>query len=313
MIRATELSRSESVCRFRVEGRLTQINTPELLAVVEPVLAAGGTVLLDLARLTFADATAVETLVALRGRGVVLAGCSSFLSEMLRTGAGAAPCRRHAVDAPAEPDERFLARLRGGDDTAFAELVERNAGRMLATAKRLLRNDDEARDAVQDAFISAFKGIAAFNGEAKISTWLHRIVVNAALMRLRSGKHRAERSIDDLLPRFDEEGRWAEEPARHAASSHELLERRETRAIVRRCIDRLPVTYRTVLLMRDIEDLDTDEVADLLDITPNAVKIRLHRARQALRTLIQQELCAADAPAERAGCSAAGAHDGSRA
>lgn len=79
-----------------------------------------------------------------------------------------------------------------------------------------------------------------------------------------------------------------------AASSHELLERRETRAAVRRCIDRSPESYRTVLPMRDIEDLDTVEAAELVGITANAVKIRLHRARQALRTLIEEELAAGE-------------------
>ena len=101
-------------------------------------------------------------------------------------------------------------------------------------------------------------------GEARLSTWLHRIAVNAALMRLRCRKRRAECSIDDLLPRFDEDGSWASETSRVAPSSHELVERGETRRFVRACIDRLPESARTVLMMRDIEDLDTDEAAELL-------------------------------------------------
>src|SRR5262249_40049361 len=147
---------------------------------------------------------------------------------------------------------------------AFAELIEAHGGRLFTVAKRILRNDDDARDAVQDAFLSAFKGLAAFNGSSKVSTWLHRIAVNAALMRLRSRKHRAEQSIDDLLPRFDEDGAWADVSQSHTATGHELVEGRETRAMVRRCIDQLPTTYRTVIVLRDIEDLDTDEVANQL-------------------------------------------------
>jgi RNA polymerase sigma-70 factor (ECF subfamily) len=300
MMRITEISRTESVARFRLEGRLTQLTAAELLAAVTPPLAAGGSILLDLAGVTFADTVGVETLLTLRGRGVILAGCSGFLAELLHPqSAPASPSG--GQNAPEPADVRLLGRLRSGDEAAFAELVERNAGRLLAVAQRLLRSDDEARDAVQDAFLSAFKNLATFNGEARLSTWLHRITVNAALMRLRSRRHRAERSIDDLLPRFDEAGTWEQESGRIAVSSQDLLERRETRQLVRRCIDRLPESARTVLLMRDIEDLDTDSAAQLLGITPNAVKIRLHRARQALRTLIEQALVRGefDAPPTR--------------
>ena len=150
-------------------------------------------------------------------------------------------------------------------------------------------SEDDARDVLQEAFISAFRAIDGFAGAARLSTWLHRIVVNTALMRLRSRRRRREESIEGLLPRFDEEGRWAEPPARWSASTDTLLERQQTRAAVRSAIDRLPLNYRTVLLLRDIEELDTDETAALLGMTVNAVKIRLHRARQALRTLLQRE------------------------
>lgn len=301
MMRITENPGSPIVRRYLLEGRLTQVTAAELVAVVEPSLAAGAAVLLHLGAVTFADGDGVDALLALRARGAVLVACSSFLGEMLRTGAG----EHRAGPAPADgaADARLLERLRAGDEAAFTELVERNTGRLLAVATRLLRNEQDAHDAVQDAFLMAFKGLASFNGTAKLSTWLHRIAVNAALMRLRRRKHRSEQSIDELLPRFDEDGHWAEPPGQLAAASDELLATRETRVAVRRCIDRLPDAYRTVLLMRDIEDLDTGEVAELLAITPNAVKIRLHRARQALRTLIEHELGAgrsADLQADRA-------------
>jgi RNA polymerase sigma-70 factor (ECF subfamily) len=188
----------------------------------------------------------------------------------------------------------FIDRLRAGDDEAFAELVRTQSGRLLAAARRLLRNDDDAADAVQEAFMAAFKSIHGFQGAARLSTWLHRIVINAALMKIRGTSRRPEESIEDLLPRFDADGCWATEVHSWGASGDDLLERRETRVMVRRCIDRLPETYRTVLVLRDIEDLDTDEVAERLDVTANAVKIRLHRARQALRTLLDQELRAHD-------------------
>jgi len=294
MMRITDVSRSESVARFRLEGRLTETTTAELVTAIEPAVGAGATALLDLSGITFADEAGVGTLRRLRANGVVLAGCSSFVSEMLRIDTPAASDDAEETGTETRADTRLLERLRVSDEAAFAELVERYGGRLLAVAKRVLRNDDDARDAVQDAFLSAFRGLAAFKGGAKLSTWLHRIVINAALMRVRSRKHRTEQSIDDLLPRFDDEGIWDEALRPSAMSSHELLERRESRALVRSCIDQLPDTYRTVLVMRDIEDLDTEEVAELLDVTPNAVKIRLHRARQALRSLIEHALQQSD-------------------
>ena len=184
----------------------------------------------------------------------------------------------------------LLDGLRRGDDDAFAALVRQQAGRMLATARRLLRSDQDAEDAVQEAFVSAARAIDGFAGGSKVSTWLHRIVINTALMKLRTRRRRREESIDDLLPHFDAEGRHVSPVATWETPSDVLLERRETRAMVRRCIDRLPERYRTVLLLRDIEELDTQESADLLGTTPNTVTIRLHRARQALRTLLEREL-----------------------
>src|SRR5213594_4997632 len=187
----------------------------------------------------------------------------------------------------------LLDGLRRGDDDAFAALVRQQAGRMLATARRLLRSDQDAEDAVQEAFVSAARAIDGFTGGSKVSTWLHRIVINTALMKLRTRRRRAEEPIDDLLPRFDAEGCRIGAVATWETPSDILLERRETRAMVRRCIDRLPERYRTVLLLRDIEELDTQESADLLGTTANTVKIRLHRARQALRTLLERELVGA--------------------
>jgi RNA polymerase sigma-70 factor (ECF subfamily) len=188
---------------------------------------------------------------------------------------------------PGIPDEgALLAGLRARDDAAYERLVRAQGGRMLAVAQRLLGNAEEARDAVQEAFISAFRSIDRFEGGSRLSTWLHRIVVNAALMRLRGRRRGHEESIDDLLPTFLEDGHQARPVQEWKENVHAMLERRQVREAVRAAVDRLPETYRTVLMLRDIEEMDTEEVADRLGITPNAVKIRLHRARQALRTLL---------------------------
>jgi RNA polymerase sigma-70 factor, ECF subfamily len=201
-----------------------------------------------------------------------------------------------ALSEAGHPDNEALLveRLRAGEDSAFETLVRLYGGRLLAAAGRILRNEDDAADAVQEALLAAFKSIGGFQGSARLSTWLHRIVINAALMKVRSASRRPEEAIDDLLPRFDADGYWADDVQEWSSGSEELLQRRETRVAVRRCIDRLPDAYRTVLMLRDIDDLDTEEVAEQLGITPNATKIRLHRARQALRTLLDAEFRASE-------------------
>jgi len=180
----------------------------------------------------------------------------------------------------------LLERLRLGDDAAYEELVRKNTPRLLAVARRFLRNEEDARDAVQEGFLSAFKALPRFEGGSKISTWLHRIVVNAALMKLRTKKRKPERSIEDLLPRYKEDGH----PQEFFEAWHETGEdaaiREEEKELVRKSIDELPDNYRNVLLLRDIEGIDTGETARLLDLTPGAVKTRLHRARLALRQLL---------------------------
>jgi len=183
-------------------------------------------------------------------------------------------------------DATLLEGLRRGDDDAYETLVRENSGRMLAVARRYLRSEEPARDAVQEAFVSAFRAIARFQGGSSLSTWLHRIVVNACLMKLRSGRRHAETSIEELLPQFDETGHRVSVEEDWSESAETALSRGQTRDVVRAAIERLPENYRTVLILRDIEEISTAEAAAMLNTTPTAVKVRLHRARQALRTLL---------------------------
>jgi len=182
--------------------------------------------------------------------------------------------------------------LKAGDDAAFAALIRLHGGPLLGTARRYLRNEEDARDVFQDAMLSAFRSIHAFQGESRLTTWLQRIVINASLMKLRTRRRRPEQSIDPLLPSFESHGFEHRRVPGSEWSDPAVLgaERVETRALVRDCIDRLPETYRTVLLLRDIDELDTEEVAHRLEISANAVKTRLHRARQALRGLLSRHM-----------------------
>ena len=191
---------------------------------------------------------------------------------------------------PARGDGDIVARLQAGDEEAFEFLARQYGGAMLAVAKRYMRDEEAARDVVQEAFLQAFRAIGAFRGEARLSTWLHRITATTALMKLRTRKRRREDSIDELLPNFSDDGHFTEPVTEWEQPPEEALGRQQTRILVRHCIDQLPESYRTVLLLRDIDDVDTREAASVLGITETAVKVRLHRARQALRTLLEKAL-----------------------
>jgi RNA polymerase sigma-70 factor (ECF subfamily) len=186
-----------------------------------------------------------------------------------------------------EADARLVPGIRAGDEEASAAFVRKYGGRMLAVARRFLRCEEDCADAVQDAFLSAFRSLEQFQGNSSLGTWLHRILVNVCLMKLRAQSRNRSLPIDDLLPSFDETGHHTRPVRPWEEQALLTLTREETRSQVRACIERLPERYRTVLLLRDIEELDTEQTAQHLGIAPGAVKTRLHRARQALRTLLE--------------------------
>lgn len=191
-----------------------------------------------------------------------------------------------ASATPVDDEAPLVAQLRAGDERAFEQVVRAYGGRLLAVARRIVGSEEDARDVVQDAFLNAFRSLDRFEGNAKLSTWLHRIVVNAALMKLRTRKRKPEQSIETLLPSFLDDGHHEERFQSWDEPVDKLMERAETRELVRQQIDALPEGYRTVLVLRDIEGLDTEEAANVLGLSVNATKIRLHRARQALRTML---------------------------
>jgi RNA polymerase sigma-70 factor, ECF subfamily len=191
-----------------------------------------------------------------------------------------------ASATPVDDEASLVAQLRAGDQAAFEQVVRSYGGRLLAVARRIVGSEEDARDVVQDAFMNAFRSLDRFEGNAKLSTWLHRIVVNAALMRLRTRKRKPEQSIETMLPSFLDDGHHEERFQSWDEPIDKIMERAENRELVRKQIDALPEGYRTVLVLRDIEGLDTEETANVLGLSVNATKIRLHRARQALRSLL---------------------------
>ena len=208
--------------------------------------------------------------------------------ETLRTDGPVAP----PATAAGSLETDLLARLKARDEVACETLVRENTGRLLAVARRYMRSEEDARDAVQEAFIAAFRAIDRFEGGSSISTWLHRIAINCCLMKLRSGRRRPETSIEDLLPTFDETGHRVLHEESWPESVEAAIQSRQTRERVRKAIALLPENYRTVILLRDIEELSTEDAARVLGATVTAVKVRLHRARQALREILARDLSA---------------------
>ncbi len=187
-----------------------------------------------------------------------------------------------------ESEAELLTRLRAGDEAAYEQLVRAESGHLLAVARRMLRNEEDAQDALQQAFLSAFRALPGFNGQCRLATWLHRIVTNAALMKIRTRRRRPEESIEHLLPDYQDDGHHVEQFSDWTIAADMRLHRKEVRAQVRAAVNQLPESYRTVLMLRDIEELDTEETASRLGMSTNAVKTRLHRARQALTKLLHQ-------------------------
>jgi RNA polymerase sigma-70 factor (ECF subfamily) len=189
------------------------------------------------------------------------------------------------ADVPlAALDDEALAELaRAGDDTAFAALVERYQGRVYRLALRLSSNPSDAEEILQDTFLQAWRKIDTFRGEARFGTWLYRIATNTALMRKRAARRRPTESLEALLPQFDESGLLADLDYQRSARADELLERAELAQRAREALDLLDENYRAVFVLRDLEEMSTEEAARVLEITPEAVRQRLHRARLMVR------------------------------
>jgi RNA polymerase sigma-70 factor (ECF subfamily) len=175
-----------------------------------------------------------------------------------------------------------LERLRAGDVGAFEDFVTRHQHRVFAVAYRMLGNRAEAEEAAQEVFLRVHRAIADFRGEARLSTWLYAITSRLCLTRLGSGERRYAhgRGDDGAL----------EELASPEADAVTALERREQQAALRRAIAELPDDRRLLVVLRDLEGLSYEEIAEALDLTLGTVRSRLHRARLELKEKLEKLL-----------------------
>ena len=182
------------------------------------------------------------------------------------------------------PSEKELVeRARHGDTAAFDCILDRYQERVMRVIVSILRDSMDAEEVAQDVFMVVFDKIDQFREEASFSTWIHRIAVNAALMRKRREKTRVTLPLEEMLPDFDADGQISIDVEDWSAQVDDPALQAEARAVIQAAIEHLDSKYQTVFLLRDAEGFSTGETANILGLSIAAVKTRLHRARLFLR------------------------------
>ncbi len=190
--------------------------------------------------------------------------------------------------AQVSPDADLIIAARDGDVAAFERLVERYRGRVYALALRMLQNPTDAEEVVQETFLSAYQHLPRFRGESQFGSWLHRICANFCLMRLRHQRV-AEGAGEKLLaPEFEEGGHLPYTTWDWTRKAEDRIRDAEVRKVIEDGVAMLSPEYRAVFLLKDVEGLSYEEIAEAVQASVPAVKSRLHRARLALREALDR-------------------------
>jgi len=191
-------------------------------------------------------------------------------------------------------DRSLLARAAAGDTSALDAVMTQYSGPIYRLAYGITRSAPDAEEVVQDVFLQIINKGAGFEGRAALGTWIYRIATNLSLNKRRGKRRELETSLDELLPTYLDDGHRAGDRAFLVADWSSTPEREllsgESRRLIEAAIDRLPEHYRAVLVLRDVEGLSNEEVAQIVGDTVSAVKTRLHRARMALREQLTRHL-----------------------
>lgn len=183
--------------------------------------------------------------------------------------------------------------LRQGREDAYRRLIEEYSEKLYRLACRILRQEEDAREVIQEVFVKVIQKIADFQGDSSLYTWLYRVTVNEALMRKRGhAAHQREESFEDLLPHY-EFGYLVDNTQDWSRAADERFQGEEFRALVRRLVDELPEVLKTAYVLKDLEELSEDDVCGILEISKPTMKNRVHRARLILRKRIEEAYAAA--------------------
>lgn len=183
-------------------------------------------------------------------------------------------------------DVGLVDEFKAGDISAFEEIISRYESKVMNLALRFTRNQEDAEEVLQDVFTTVYRKIDGFRGQSAFSSWLYRIVVNAAFMKLRKRKQTQTVSIEDLAPAVKQY--CIERDVATSHHSHNVAVNRELQEVLQRAIDRLPDQYRAVFVLRDVDGLSNQETGEILNLSIPAVKSRLHRSRIMLRKKLQR-------------------------
>ncbi len=192
--------------------------------------------------------------------------------------------------SPLAVDERnMVERAKSGDQAAFRAIMEQNNRRLYRVARAAMQDDTEAEDVVQETYLQAFSNLSKFRGESSLATWLTRIALNEALGRKR--KQRATVTLESIQKAQERSAQIIQFPATNTETDPERsAAQSEIRKLLERAMDALPEPFRLVFIMRDVEEMSIEETAFHLDIRPETVKTRLHRARRLLRQSLDGQL-----------------------
>ena len=182
-------------------------------------------------------------------------------------------------------DLELIAEFQKGNQDSFEELIQRYSSKVFSLASRLTRNSEDAEEVIQDVFVTVYRKIAGFEGKSSFSSWLYRVTVNAAFMKLRKRRQDPAIPLEDLMQQAQTVPALRSPENVHVDSlsiRHEMLQALES------AIQRLPDEYRPVFILRDVDGLTSREVGKILDLTVPAVKSRLHRSRLMLRKKLQK-------------------------
>lgn len=187
-------------------------------------------------------------------------------------------------------DEELVERAQQGEYAAFEEIVRRYQDKAYRLAFSLMKDESDAQDVVQEAFLNMYRKLDTFEGRSKFGSWMYRVVTNAALMRLRAQKRRGEVSLEEDDSEFREDDYYVATVPEWRVRADEAAENRELRDKIIEAVDELPPKYQTVFLLKEVEGLSLKEIAEVLDMSVGGIKSRLHRARLHLRATLEPYL-----------------------